>query len=382
MVKIEGDWGKRRYSEGDDRVGAVVPDGMELAGRLDQLKDGLAGVAAWISSSEDEDTWSELLESLTAREVDIVEASAELKSLLAATDATQCYWTEIKGKNENQRVELRSAPIDVGRSLRDLLYEKLDSCIFTSAALTVATSFDFFLGRVGLPGFCQDRLRTVFLGSPFDFTEQALVLLPTYLPPPHSTAFTRATAKLLQRAILGTRRGTLILLTSYAMLNDLSSRLSRKLEEDGLTVLIQGESGSRTRILEEFKADTSSVVIGTDSFWEGVDVPGAPLEMVVIGKLPFPVPNEPIVQARTEALERQSLDAFSSYMLPRAVVKFRQGFGRLIRNRTDRGVVIVADPRAGTASYGDVFLSSLPAEVFPCATEQEVINKIEGFWEE
>jgi ATP-dependent DNA helicase DinG len=381
MSRTEWDWGKRRFTEGDERIGAVVPDGMELAAKLSELKDGLAGLAAWIRSSAEEETWNDILESLSAREVDIVETSAELKSLLSAHDPAQCYWTEIEGKNDKARVELRSAPIDVAQSLCDALYEKLDSCIFTSAALSVATSLDFFLGRVGLTRFCEDRLRTVFLGSPFDFSEQALVVLARYLPMPQSTGFTRALAKLMERVILGTRKGTLVLLTSYAMLNDLASRLSRRLEDEGITVLIQGESGSRMRMLEEFRADRSSVIFGTDSFWEGVDVPGEPLEMVVIGKLPFPVPNEPIIQARTEALERQSLDAFSSYMLPRAVVRFRQGFGRLIRKKTDRGVVIIADPRTGTASYGEVFLGSIPAEVLFCTTEQEVIDTIEKFWE-
>jgi len=382
MVKIEGDWGKRRYTEGDDRIGAVVPDGMELAARLSQLKDGLVGLSAWITSSADVQEWSDVLESVSARSIDILEASTDLKFLMRGDDRAHCYWTEIESRNERVKVELRSAPIDVGQTLSDLLYDKLDSCIFTSAALTVATSFDFFQSRVGLDRFCQDRARTVFLGSPFDFCEQALVLLARYLPPPQSAGFTRSVARLLERVILGTRKGTLVLLTSYSMLNDLVSRLSKKLEEEGITVLVQGESGSRTRILEEFRADKSSVVFGTDSFWEGVDVPGEPLETLVIGKLPFPVPNEPIIQARTEILERQSLDAFSSYMLPRAVIRFRQGFGRLIRKRTDRGVVIIMDPRTGGASYGEIFLSSVPADVLFCSTEQEVIEKIEEFWEE
>jgi predicted DnaQ family exonuclease/DinG family helicase len=382
MARTEGDWGKRRYAEGDERIGAVVPDGMELAAKLSELKDGLAGLGAWISSSTEVDAWSDIIESLSARQVDIVETSAELKSLLSAHDPADCYWTEIEGKNEKEWVELRSAPIDVGRSLCHLLYEKLDSCIFTSATLTVASSLDFFLERVGLTRFCQERVRTVSLGSPFDFSEQTLVLLARYLPTPQTAGFTRSLARLLERVILGTRKGTLVLLTSYAMLNDLVSRLSKRFEEEEITALVQGESGSRTRILEEFRTDTSSVVFGTDSFWEGVDVPGESLEMVVIGKLPFPVPNEPIVQARTEHLENQSLDPFSSYMLPRAVIRFRQGFGRLVRKKTDKGVVIVADSRAGAASYGEVFLGSLPAEVLFCNSEQEVVERTQKFWED
>ncbi|MFQ5911124.1 MAG: helicase C-terminal domain-containing protein, partial [Thermoplasmata archaeon] len=315
MTRDKTDFGRRRYIDGDETIDAVRPDGMELAENLRHLKDGLAGLALWIKGSEGEapGTFEEILESLSAREVDLLEASADLEFLVSASDEGHCYWTELWGRDASEACEMRSAPIDVGQPLCDMLYENLDSCIFTSAALSVASSFDFFLERSGLARFSQERVRTLLLGSPFDFSEQSMAVLTMYFPSPRSAGFTRAAARLIEKIILGTNRGTLVLLTSYAMLNDLSSRLCRKLEENGITVLVQGESGSRTRILEEFKVDRSSVVFGTNSFWEGVDVPGESLEIVVIGKLPFPVPGEPIIESRIEALERRSLDAFSSY---------------------------------------------------------------------
>ncbi len=381
VMKTQAEYGKRRYSEQDDRIKAVVPDGIELVKRLKQLRDGLSGLRAWIASQgEGREGYAEINESLTAREVDLVETAADIEFLVKADDPGYCYWAEIRGRDDLVKCELRSAPIDVGRSLGDILYEKLSSAIFTSASVTVATSFDFFLERTGVARFGEERLTTLLLGSPFDYEGQTLAVLARFLPSPQSSGFADASARLIEKVILGTRRGTLVLVTSYAMLNDLSSRLAPRLEENGITVLVQGESGSRTRILEEFRADRTSVVLGTDSFWEGVDVPGDPLETVIIGKLPFPVPNEPIIEARAEALEEQSLDAFSSYMLPRAVIKFRQGFGRLIRTKTDLGVVVIMDPRAGSASYGEVFISSLPAQVVVCSTEQELLREVERFW--
>jgi ATP-dependent DNA helicase DinG len=381
VMRTQAEYGKRRYSEQDDRIKAVVPDGIELVKRLKQLRDGLSGLRAWIGAQgEGKEGYAEINESITAREVDLIETAADIEFLIKADDPGHCYWTETRSRNDLVRCELKSAPIDVGRDLGGTLYEKLASAIFTSASITVASSFDFFMERTGVARFGEERLTTLLLGSPFDYEGQTLALLARFLPSPQSAGFADASARLLEKVILGTRRGTLVLVTSYAMLNDLSSRLVPKLEENGITVLVQGESGSRTRILEEFKADRTSVVLGTDSFWEGVDVPGDPLETVVIGKLPFPVPNEPIIEARTEALEERSLDAFSSYMLPRAVIKFRQGFGRLIRTRTDLGVVIIMDPRTGSASYGDVFISSLPAQVTICSTEQELLRNVEQFW--
>ncbi|TET47631.1 DEAD/DEAH box helicase [candidate division TA06 bacterium] len=384
MTSKASDFGRRRYGKGEDRIAAVMPDGMELASRLKQLKDGLSGLAAWIRAAEGEGAgkFDDILESLAAREVDLLETSDDIEFLVAARDENHCYWTEMIGRDSNRICEMRSAPIDVGQALCDMLYENVDSLIFTSAALTVATWFDFFLERSGLTKCPGERVRTLLLGSPFDFSEQVLAILPRYFPSPQSPEFKDVAARLLEKVILRTRRGTLVLVTSYAMLNELSSRVSGKLVDNGITVLVQGESGSRTRMLEEFKADRSSVVFGTDSFWEGVDVPGESLEMVVIGKLPFPVPNEPITEARAEALQQQSLDPFSSYMVPRAVVRFRQGFGRLIRNKSDRGVVIIADSRIGSASYGELFLDSVPVDVQFCSTEHEVIEKIDEFWRE
>ena len=384
MTSKGSDFGRRRYGKSEDKIAAVMPDGVELALKLKQLKDGLSGLAAWIKAAEGEDAerFDDILESLSAREVDLAEASADLQFLVAAQDENHCYWTEMVGRDLNRACEMRSAPIDVGQALCDTLYENTDSSIFTSAALTVATWFDFFLERSGLTKCPAERVRTLLLGSPFDFSEQVLAILPRYFPSPQSPKFKDVAARLLEKVILKTRRGTLVLVTSYAMLNELSSRLSAKLVDNGITVLVQGESGSRTRMLEEFKADRSSVIFGTDSFWEGVDVPGESLEILVIGKLPFPVPNEPITEARAEVLQQQFLDPFSAYMVPRAVVRFRQGFGRLIRNKSDRGVVIIADSRVGSASYGELFLDSVPVDVQFCSTEHEVIERIDKFWRE
>jgi len=243
--------------------------------------------------------------------------------------------------------------------MTDHFYAGLETLILTSGTLTVNNRFDYMAERLGL-----DMEKTDFLqaGSPYDYDAQSLVCVPSHLPPPRDAAFQREIGRLIEEVVLGLRRGTMVLFTSYDMLLSTYHSVKDRFQKEGLLLLGQGVDGSRSRLLDLFREEKNGVLMGTESFWQGVDVPGEALEILIITKLPFAVPTEPVVEARMEQYQRKGLDPFLQYSVPEAVMKLRQGFGRLIRSRTDRGIVLICDTRVVTARYGSLFLKSLPTE--------------------
>jgi ATP-dependent DNA helicase DinG len=225
--------------------------------------------------------------------------------------------------------------------------------VLTSATLAVTGSAEPWLGRVGLPEatFAQ-------FPSPFDYAKQAILALPKDLPAPDAPDFHERVAEVLAGAISQSRGGAFVLCTSYAAVDELSARVEARLA--GRHAILRQGKGSRERLLARFRDDHGSVLFGTDSFWEGVSVKGEALRLVLIPKLPFRVPTEPVAQARQERLVRQGRDPFRTWALPEAVLRLRQGFGRLIRTATDRGAVMICDRRVHEMWYGRVFLASLP----------------------
>jgi len=230
--------------------------------------------------------------------------------------------------------------------------------VLTSATLAVERSFDFITSRLGLDRLERGRLVTAVLTSPFDHRRQVAFLVPYDLPEPTETAHEEAVAALLEEAIGAAGGRSLVLLTSYGALRRVHDRLTPALATSGIRVRRQGEA-PRSDLLESLRGGEREALLATDSFWEGVDVRGEALSLLALTRLPFRVPTEPILQARAERLEREGGNAFTDLLVPTAVLKFKQGMGRLIRHREDRGVALVLDPRILRKGYGRRFLDSL-----------------------
>lgn len=281
--------------------------------------------------------------------------------LSTLNDPNQVRWVEAQKFKMLTNIHLVEASLDISKSIVQCLFSKFSTIVLCSATLTTNHRFDFFRQRLGLTKeLLPDIPITEYAyDSPFDYQKQALLLVPTDMPPPMDPLFNRAAQEHIWKAIQASHGNAFILFTSYTMLQNCYDALIKRLTASKYTVFKQGDS-NRQDLLQNFKNTDFSVLFGTDSFWEGVDVAGDALRCVVIVKLPFKVPTEPIIQARTEAITAKGGDPFSDYTLPNAIVKFKQGFGRLIRNKWDRGCIVCLDTRIVTKSYGQTFINSLP----------------------
>ena len=275
------------------------------------------------------------------------EIRTQLAFLLAAGDAAYVYFVERRGRG----VFLRAAPIDVSSIIRELLIERMESTVLTSATLTVDASFAYLRGRLGIADATELRLP-----SEFDYREQAILYLPREMPPPRHPGFTAAVAREVTALLRITAGRAFVLFTSYASLRDVHARLDPTLP---YPLLVQGTS-PRSVLLREFRATRNAVLLATSSFWQGVDVAGDALSCVVIDKLPFASPGDPLTAARMEQIDADGGNPFSDYQMPLAILTLLQGLGRLLRHRTDRGVLALLDPRLRTKGYGRRFLDSLP----------------------
>jgi ATP-dependent DNA helicase DinG len=294
-----------------------------------------------------------------------------LEALVAAEADNTVYWLEeaFADRGGRPRIRIKSAPIDVSPILRDELFNAVDSVICTSATLSTGDTenFTYFRSRTGL-----DNPNELVVPSPFDLEAQVAIHLHPQLPDPSDqTNFIEQSAPLIEQHIRATSGGALVLFTSYRMLEQAHGRIGASLEDSGYTVLRQGSGMPRNRLIQLFAQDMDAVLFATSTFWQGIDVPGQALRNVIITKLPFPVPTHPLLEARSEHVQKDGRNPFMEILLPEAIVKLKQGFGRLIRRASDSGRVVILDPRVMTKRYGRLILDSLPACPIEVGDEDE-----------
>ncbi|MDA8146955.1 MAG: exonuclease domain-containing protein [Thermaerobacter sp.] len=353
--------------EADGRRDAAV-------GALRRLERELSSVVDLLAEAEEDPFLQGELAALAAG---VAAAGQAMAAVLEAAEADQVYWMEL----QRGGVVLRSAPLDPGQPLRALLFAPAEAAVLTSATMTVEGSFRFALERLGLDRLPSERVAAHAFGSPFRYREQAVLCVPEDLPDPRQADFLEQVGDFLAALLEVTRGRTLALFTSHQALRQVYARLQPVSSRLGLRLLGQGLDGSRSRLVEEFRAGGGTVLLGSASFWEGVDVPGEELSCVVLVRLPFQPPSHPVAQARCEALAHRGLSPFFHLSLPEAVTRFQQGFGRLIRRSDDRGVVIVVDPRLlpRSGGYGHRFLHSLPGPAFYRGPRAQVLEVTRRF---
>jgi ATP-dependent DNA helicase DinG len=285
----------------------------------------------------------------------IHEARVGIAAFLEQSAMEYVYWVERTGKTA-QFLSLNAAPIEMAPVLRRMLFRDSSSCIMTSATLAVGRAdLAYFRHRVG-----ADDAEPLQLGSPFDFRTQMKMFIVQKMPDPRAADYEPALIEWIEYFTKKTAGRAFVLFTSYRGMQQIAARMQPFFEQNKMNLLVQGSGAPRGRLLEQFKNTERSVLFGTDSFWMGVDVPGEALSNVIITRLPFAVPDHPLIEAKLELIEKRGGDAFVEYSLPEAILKLRQGVGRLIRTKSDRGIVVILDNRIITKAYGRSFLQALP----------------------
>jgi ATP-dependent DNA helicase DinG len=329
-----------------DSLADHFEDGMMLAGALEGLEATLAlmatqqGTGAGAAGDPKADAAGDIQRRAS-------ELRNDLRFLMRASDDDFVYYVEGRGRG----LFLRASPVDVSRLVRDALFERFRTVVLTSATLAVDGSFQYVKDRLGI-----GDSDTVRVPSEFDFTRQALLYLPRRMPAPRAPSFAEAAARETIELLKRSRGRAFVLFTSYAVLRTVQQFVEMALP---YPILVQG-TAPRSKLIDEFRSTPNAVLLATASFWQGVDVVGEALSCVIIDKLPFASPGDPVVAARIDAITSRGGDAFGEYQVPLAILALQQGLGRLIRHRADRGVLAVLDPRLRTMGYGRRFLAALP----------------------
>ena len=324
-------------------------DGMMLAGALEGLEATLALAANGAPAADAGGAAlpPDVAEGAAAAQRRAGELRNDLRMLMRASDPDYVYYVESRGRG----LFLRASPIDVSRLVREALFRRFRTVVLTSATLAVDGSFEYVKARLGI-----GESRTLRVPSEFDYTRQALLYLPRRMPPPKAPSFAEAAARETIELLKRSQGRAFVLFTSYAVLRTVQPFVEMALP---YRILVQG-TAPRSALIDEFRSTPNAVLLATSSFWQGVDVVGDALSCVIIDKLPFASPGDPVVAARIDAITAGGGDAFSDYQVPVAILALQQGLGRLIRHRADRGVLAILDPRVRTMGYGRRFLAALP----------------------
>jgi ATP-dependent DNA helicase DinG len=354
--------GEERVRATDASLADAREAGAYLSGALDLAESTLALMKAGEAAAEQGSEARGVVEDVAALARRAGEMRDELRFLLRAGDPDYVYFVEFRGRG----TFLRASPIDVSKVVRELLLNRMRTTVLTSATLAVGGSFDYIRSRLGIGDATEIRLP-----SEFDFARQTILYLPPRMPDPRSPEFAMAAGREVVEILRRSRGRAFVLFTSYATLREVQAIAEMALD---YPILVQG-TAPRSQLLRQFRETPHSVLLATSSFWQGVDVAGEALSCVIIDKLPFVSPAEPITAARIEAIRARGGDPFGEYQVPLAILTLLQGLGRLIRHRRDRGVLSVLDPRLRTKLYGARFLASFP----PAPTVHE-LSRIEAFF--
>ena len=342
--------------------------------KLSDVQKKLVDLLDLLSFGEDEFSDYEQLTTMLEQKLQIITETKEiLKEIINFKEEQEMvYWLEQKYSGYS----LHAAPLNIAQQLQEQLLNELETVIFTSATLTVNNSFDFIKKNLGLT---NSSVKVLNLGSPFDYQEQLNVGVIKNIVSPKNNKFIAQVLNNIKQVIEIMQGRTLILFNSYYRLNQIYNSLKSELEELKIDYLLCQGKKPRQYLIKQFKNTPKSVLLGTDSFWEGVDLPGSQLSCLLIVKLPFSVPSEPFIEAKLESIDQQGGNAFFEYMLPKAVIKFRQGCGRLIRNQNDKGWILVLDRRVINKKYGELFLNSLAVDKINVSNLADINSQLSYF---
>ncbi len=382
FVNDSGSFGKLRIKKIEDfpkifsKIKKINKDWENFLLDMQDLENLLSSINSNVFANYEEN-----LDNLNAAIKKISEFVETFYSLVEPDFINTAFWlsaSDTTNQKSNISGAINLAPLKIGDYFSDFLYQKDISILFTSATLSIRGSFKYFKTKMGLDKV-ENKLTELIVDSPFDYQKQSAALVPTMLPSPKESRFIIDSLKFVKKVILQSKKGIMILFTSYKDLNYYYENLKDDLYAENILLLAQGKGISRSMMLYEFKKNKKSVLLGTNSFWEGVDIPGEALSILILTKLPFLVPSDPIVEAFIELLEFEGKNSFMHYMLPNALLKYRQGFGRLIRNKTDKGLVIVLDKRVIKTFYGKYFREILPTKTKIILSESQMSKFLQNW---
>jgi ATP-dependent DNA helicase DinG len=368
--------GQRLHAQIGSVLGPFLLMWNELAATLRRFHQDLADLRGDAKLAPD------LLIELKSAADSLTQTGEQLYQLLREADANTVTWVEFGRSERAGWCALYAAPVSVGAIMEKAFWPVIESAVLTSATLTVGGGFGVLRNTLGLDSQPPERLRELVLDSPFSLDRQMRALVPVFLPEPRQggAAYAEVLTETITRLVERFERGTLILCTSNELVDRLTTALGPVARRAGRRLLSQGASASLGELVAEFRRRGNAILIGAASFWEGIDVVGDALQILIVTRIPFDVPTEPWVAARTEALQDTGHDPFLEYSLPVAALRLKQGVGRLIRHNDDRGVAILADPRLFKTRYGRLIRESLPVEARPVYSEDELFRETERFF--